>query len=178
MSYPEEEWKPVVGLEGHYEVSNLGRVRSARTKRGKVTGRNDRGYTIVRLWRDGKPKAYSVHRMVARAFLGPCPDGHEVNHKDGKRNNAAVENLEYLTHSDNMLHAYKSGLLKAATGPKDRSGWTIAWNAHPRKLDEEKVRAIREMAESTPIPEVAVIFELHRASVWAIVARKRWAHLL
>ena len=118
-----EGWAPVIGFEGLYEVSRDGRVRrvgqAARTGRGRGggarLGRVLRGgfsgdYRSVQLWREGKQHSRLVHVLVAEAFIGPCPDGEEVNHKDGAKTNCAVENLEYLTHSENMRHAYRVGL--------------------------------------------------------------------
>lgn len=102
-----EKWKSVVGYIGYYEVSDLGRVRSARSGRGTTanrllkTPRDTDGYPRVRLSRFGKAVDVNVHVLVAAAFLGPCPDGHEVDHKDQVRANTRLANLQYLTHSAN-----------------------------------------------------------------------------
>jgi hypothetical protein len=106
-----EVWKPVLQYEGYYEVSNLGRVRSVRSGRGTKAGRilntppDTDGYPRVRLSRFNKPVDVNVHVLVALTFIGPCPEGLEVNHKDLKRNNNRASNLEYLTHSENQQHA-------------------------------------------------------------------------
>jgi hypothetical protein len=154
----------------------MGRVRSAKSKRIKTTEWNRRAYPTVDLYiGGGRDRVSAVHRLVAEAFLGACPAGHEVNHKDGDRANARADNLEYLTHSENVKHAYRTGLYSKKPGPKGPI--ETAWVAHPRKLDVDAVRLIRKMAESFTLREIAAEFHLHRASVWAIVSRKRWAHL-
>lgn len=125
-----EEWRPVVGFEGLYEVSSLGDVRrigpAAKTGHGRgggaVIGRHVRkhmipgGYWHVQLWRKGGPKTLLVHRVVAAVFIGPLPDGKEVNHLDGDKANNAATNLEYVTRSENMQHAYRTGLRKVTIG--------------------------------------------------------------
>lgn len=122
-----EEWRPVTGFVGLYEVSNLGRVRSRDRVRiyqlaqGPTTITR-RGKILTQSWgaRSPYPKVYltdgptrvcvNVHRMVAEAFLGPCPDGYWVNHIDGRKTNPKVENLEYCTPSENQRHAHAMGL--------------------------------------------------------------------
>lgn len=103
-----EIWKPVVGYEGLYEVSNLGRVKSLDRivkgcygsiahKKGKIisSGIGSTGYCIVSLQKDGKGKSFGVHRLVAQAFI-PNPDNLPmVNHKDEVKTNNNVENLEW-----------------------------------------------------------------------------------
>lgn len=103
-----EEWRSVVGYEGLYQVSDEGRVRRG----GRVLKRQHtaNGYPVVQLWRDGEPKTCLVHRVVAEAFIGTVPDGKEVNHRDGDKENATPSNLEYVTRSENSIHAYKTGL--------------------------------------------------------------------
>jgi hypothetical protein len=93
-----EEWKDVVGFPG-YTVSNMGNVRG---KFGRILEpRLNFGYHRVVLCGE-KEKDVFVHRLVAAAFLGPCPTGHEVDHRNRIRNDNRVENLQYLTPSENL----------------------------------------------------------------------------
>jgi hypothetical protein len=121
-----EEWRKVVGYEAQYEVSDLGRVRSIP---GTVTGiaksgkrfcvhrvprirrtQVSNGYAGLSMHRIGKYKRENVHRLVAAAFIGPCPDGYHVNHKDGDKLNNRAVNLEYVTPAENSKHAMDTGL--------------------------------------------------------------------
>ena len=110
-----EEWKEC--MDGWYEVSDHGRVRRAKpgktTRVGKILkGRTDlRGYLIVSCFINGKTHTPRVHRLVSHAFLGPCPEGLQVNHIDGIKTNACSDNLEYITGKENMAHALKLGLI-------------------------------------------------------------------
>lgn len=106
-----EIWKDVFGYEGLYKVSNCGSVKSLYTnppKDMKLT-KSATGYYHVQLYKNKKPETVAVHTMVARAFLG-APNGKEVNHIDGVKTNNNISNLEYVTKSENQLHAIKLGL--------------------------------------------------------------------
>lgn len=110
-----EIWKPIVGYEGLYEVSNFGRVKGLeRMVKGrygnlrfqKETMRkiqiNNRGYCTVRLCKDGNYKYYFVHRLVAEAFIPNDDKTLEVNHKDEDKLNNYAFNLEWVTRKENM----------------------------------------------------------------------------
>ena len=109
-----EEWRSVVGFEGKYEVSNLGRVRSLMCQKGKrkhpwyMKGKIDRyGYPVVCLRRNGKNKHIPVHRLVATAFI-PNPEGKEtVNHRNGLKTDNRTFNLEWATQSEQECHKYR-----------------------------------------------------------------------
>lgn len=114
-------WLPVVGYEGIYEVSDSGEVRSIdrtilsptgkdRFLPGKVIGANidNAGYLRTRLSRDNKMKNFSVHRLVAMAFIPPIDGKTCVNHKDSNKLNNHADNLEWCTHQENTHHAIAS----------------------------------------------------------------------
>ena len=118
----DEIWKPVLGYEDLYEVSSKGRVRKLRFINNYVNKEkifeislknNGTGYYKVFLYKNGKKCQKLVHRLVAEAFL-ERPEGKDfVNHIDGNKKNNNVENLEWCTRSENMLHAYRNGLATA-----------------------------------------------------------------
>ena len=122
-----EEWRPVVGWEGLYEVSDQGRVRSSdrtvhckngRTQRYKgrvLKPRKSRdGHLRVYLCREGKPRNKSVHRLVLEAFVGVCPEGMECLHADGNPENNRVANLRWGTCSENALDSVNHGTHRQA----------------------------------------------------------------
>lgn len=95
-----EEWRPVVGYEGLYEVSNTGQVRNYRGKLLRP-GLNHNGYLKCVLCKKGKTKTIYIHRLVAQVFI-PNPDNlPEVNHKDEVKSNNCVENLEWCNRKYN-----------------------------------------------------------------------------
>lgn len=108
-----EEWKPVIGYEGLYEVSNLGRVRNIKTNRLVMQSVVVSGYKRVTLYKKNNPKSKLVHRLVAEAFL-PNPNNlRVVNHKDENKLNNVVTNLEWCTQSYNVTCHYAGHIAKA-----------------------------------------------------------------
>lgn len=109
-----ETWKDIKGWEGQYKVSNVGKVQSLK-KSGRLRkpSLTDDGYLVLDLYGKNKREKVLVHRLVATAFLSEGKDltGLEVNHIDGNKLNNSVENLEWVTHSENILHAYKNKLI-------------------------------------------------------------------
>lgn len=107
-----EEWRAIEGYDGLYEVSNLGRVRSNnfyRFKEPHIISSHIRkdGYKTLALSKNNVTKTYTVHRLVANAFL-PNPNNLEmINHKDEDRSNNCVENLEWCSRSYNQLYSLK-----------------------------------------------------------------------
>ena len=92
-----EIWKDIKDYEGHYQVSNLSRVKSIKFGKERilkpVTDRH--GYLIVGLWKNNKQKTYKVHRLVAEAFLPNTDNLTQINHKDENKSNNNVNNLEW-----------------------------------------------------------------------------------
>ena len=133
-----EIWKDVVGLEDYAEISNLGAVRTKDRyinnngtqvlRKGKIKKATDNGlgYLQLRFYIDGKTIRKYLHVAVAEAFIEkPTYEGKlEVNHKDGDKSNNAFYNLEWISHSENIKHAMKSGLLG-----REGSLWSSAKNA-------------------------------------------------
>ena len=120
-----EVWKPVIGYEGLYEVSDQGNVYSLVSNKTVNSGLTTKKYKRVCLTLNGKKKFHHVHRLVAEAFISNPFNLPQVNHKDGDKQNNAAENLEWCSASDNMKHSYDSGL-------------------HFKKLSDEDVCFIRE----------------------------------
>ena len=108
-----EEWRPVDGHEGLYEVSNMGNMKSLNYKRtGKEKilklRKNRDGYLVVSLCKEGAMKSYYVHRIVATAFLENPMGYTEVNHIDEDKTNNCVDNLEFCSRSYNINHGARN----------------------------------------------------------------------
>lgn len=172
----EETWKEVVGYEGLYEISNLGRVRShhpsPRRKSEFLKDANIRGYRMVVLSKgDGsKPKSALVHRLVAIAFLGEAPDVRRptVNHKNLNKADNRVENLEWLSHADNNRHA--APLIPHQRGEERPNA----------KLTEQSVREMRARysAGGITFDELGAQFGISGTYCHIVVRRKKWKHVV
>lgn len=110
-----EVWKNIKGYENIYQVSNLGNVRRIyANKKTKILrpSLNKSGYLYVCICEKGKKKLFRVHKLVALAFLGDIPDNLEINHINGIKTDNRKDNLEYVSRSYNLIHAYENELEK------------------------------------------------------------------
>ena len=137
-----EIWKDIEGYKDKYQVSDYGRIRTIK-KRGKkllipyvkILSRHHSGYLIVGLFdNNNKNHILDVHRLVTLHFVSNPDNKPWVNHKDGKKENNHVENLEWSTISENLKHAHKFGLRK-----------TWAEHNNAAKLDWLQVNKIRKL---------------------------------
>lgn len=112
-----EQWKDIKGFESLYQISNLGRVKSLSRKWKPdesilVNQINTFGYHVVRLGQGvGKYKQFFIHRLVALHFIDNPNNLSEVNHKDGDKLNNDFTNLEWVSRSKNMIHAFDTRLV-------------------------------------------------------------------
>ncbi len=122
-------WKPILAYEGYYEINTLGNVRrKSRAKRkrkhtpiliGKSlsTRINNFGYVEVRLSKNGKTSTKFIHKLLGQVFIPNTENKPQINHKNGIKHDNRLENLEWVTNSENMIHAYSTGLLKKVVRP-------------------------------------------------------------
>lgn len=169
-----EEWKPIADWPD-YAISNHGRVMRTTTRGCGVAGRIRKhiyvsGYPAVTLTtRCGRRKLLTIHRLVALAFLGepPAPDM-EVNHIDADRMNPRLDNLEWVTRSQNRQHGYDVGFCDAKG---QRNGQA--------KLTDEAVRIIREEGgDRRNWPALAARFDVSKATIRDVSTRRTWAHVV
>jgi hypothetical protein len=173
-----EEWKPVSGYEGKYEVSSTGQVRSL--DRVRTGGRNKirgvlrkpfirNGYLSVVLFNGEKHCCHTVHRMVIESFTGKKKD-RQINHKDGNKKNNSLYNLEWVTPKENMKHAYANNLINHYAG--ERSPNAI--------LTEGLVREIRKAYSSGKVTgkTIALKYGINRQTAMDAITRRTWRSVL
>jgi len=158
-----EKWKRVKGSP-NYSVSDQGRVLNMDTSR-ILRATPSEGYPQVQLYKDGKPSGRMVHKLVIETFVGPCPLGYEVNHKDGIKSHCWLDNLEYLTSSENHYHAYRIGLAKGLCGEDNPNS----------KLNWGKVDLMREILQKGgQTRDVAKYFRVSKQTVVDIEHNRAW----
>lgn len=176
-----EEFRAVAGWP--YEVSSLGAIRRiGSTIQLKPNARRS-GYLTVSLRNGWKAnRTYTVHSLVASAFLGKRPLGYQINHKDGNKHNAQLSNLEYVTPLQNKAHAKLHGLIakrEDTFGFKHPEFYQGSRNPFS-KLTESDVVVIRTLWASGEAnqPELARRFGVSQANISDIVLGKRWQHVI
>lgn len=110
----EEIWKKIEGYDGDYLISNLGRVKSYYNNKESILKQSidRRGYYRVSLSKNSIKKTFSIHRLVSTAFIENKDNKLTVNHLDGIKTNNQVTNLQWATNSENIQHAFKTGLME------------------------------------------------------------------
>ncbi len=180
MNILDEVWNDIPEFEGFYQVSNQGRVKSC----DRIVDSNGRkralkaailkpsistgGYKGVTLWKHGKGITKSIHILVALSFLGDCPDGCNINHKDGNKLNNCISNIEYCTFAQNSQHAYDMGLPTPAKG--ERHGQS--------KLKDSDIIAIRDrLALGHTTSAIARDFNVGQSIISRIKTGHNWSHI-
>lgn len=107
-----EIWKDIHDYEGYYQISSEGRVKSLISNKILIGDTNSSGYRRVMLYAPVK-KRFFIHRLVALHFCEGYSNNLIVNHKDGNKQNNKAENLEWITRSQNDVHAFKNNLRKS-----------------------------------------------------------------
>lgn len=168
----EEKWK-VIEDYPDYAISSHGRIKRITAARGTSTGhilkpaKNSAGYPYTCLRNNGKPKGTFVHTLVLTAFDKPRPEGMTCNHKDGVKTNNHIDNLEWVTHKENMEHASKMKLLPCRKGSKNNRA----------KLSEHEVYMIKKILASKRRPtisRIAKLFNVCRSTIGRISNGLAW----
>ncbi len=159
-----ERWQPI--LEGHYAVSDQGRLRRIKPDRfGRQSKKLmhpsivGRGYlSIMPSLAGHQQRRYYVHRLVTEAFLGPCPPKQEVNHKNGRKRDNRLTNLEYVSRTANCRHARDLGIKIGCT-----------------KLTPKDVAAIRRLRQSgQAVRHLSSRFGVNKSTIWCLLRRATW----
>jgi hypothetical protein len=170
-----EEWRKVEDFP-YYHVSSLGRIRSSnpfankpRILSGSYSCRGGYQTVILTRYQDNKreKKCFTVHPLVARAFIGPRPAGYELHHKDGNPRNNAASNLEYVTSSENTTRAV------------DMGRWPVGsrrWNAVHSESEAELVLELK--ATGLRPSEIRRRTNLPMGFVCHVYAGRAWRHVV
>lgn len=174
-----EIWKDVPDWVGLYQISNLGRVKSlsrtvphAYSNKLTITERilkanvdKTSGCSMVAFSRNGTIQTRTIHQLVLLSFLGPCPDGMECCHNDGKEWNNRLKNLRYDTHKSNMADKIKHGTVSQG----ESQGGHKLTNANITKI--KKLYSTGKYTQS----EIGKMFGVYVTTISAVLTGRRWA---
>jgi hypothetical protein len=162
-----ESWLPVVGYDGLYEVSDLGRVRSLprqRTAGGILRPGTTYGYHRVSLSDGNVRRNLLVHRIVLLAFVGEPPEGFQAAHRNGDRTDNRLANLYWATREENTQDRHEHGKFRRAMDAK-------------KVLTDAEAEFIRKHHKIIKQTDLAAMFGVHRATVQRIHSGQRYALL-
>jgi hypothetical protein len=168
-----EVWKDVPGYENLYQASTMGRLKSVPDQSGKYSFRlgnvlkrriGKAGYPYYTVFNSGNSKTVKEHRMVAIAFI-PNPENKPcVNHINGIKHDNRVENLEWVTYSENSLHANLNKLRVNAKGA----------NSKKAALNEKQVEEIRSVGGQLSYKKIGDIYNVSATTIWKVIKKLRY----
>ncbi len=165
----EEIFKPIKGFEGLYEVSNFGRIKSLISCIYLKSFNSGDSYRSVGLRKEGVKHTTLVHTLVGKHFISNPNNLPELNHLDFDRANNRADNLEWVTHGDNIRYSYINGNRIGAKGEDNPKA----------KHTNESVLKIRELYKTGNYTqnELASMFNDKRNNIAKIILRERWSHI-
>jgi len=185
MKKVKEKWKDIKGYEGLYQISNYGRVKSLHRKwiaanggkheHGDIIMKQDfdpNGYFYVNFYKNNKKKKFRTHKLVALHFVKNIKNKPVVNHIDGVKSNNYYKNLEWVTLSENSIHAIKNNLYEHVKGSDVKNS----------KLTEWDVYVIRKLYKNTKYwhkqKTVGELFGIYKSQhISDIIRNKTWKHI-
>lgn len=177
-----EIFKPIIGFEKYYQVSNKGNIKSIQrviTRKNGIKQTvqerllkqsiNSNGYPYCVLFINGKGYHVRVHRCVAEAFLKNIENKPCVNHVDGDKKNNCVENLEWVSHLENNTHALTHGLRQSTKGE-------IHGKAKLKESDIKNIIALKGVLSSRKVAEKYNLSS--HTTILRIWRKQNWKHVL
>jgi hypothetical protein len=166
-----EEWKDIVRYEGYYQVSNLGKVKSlgnefSRKERLLKPSLQSKGYLTVVLQKNGIRNMVLVHRLVAEYFVSNPLNKPQVNHINGVKTDNNIENLEWVSHRENLDHAIKNNL--TLKGEENR-------NSKLKDVDVVKIHSLLQKGITTK--ELSESYNVSYSTIDGIRTNRYWKHL-
>ena len=180
-----EEWQDIIGYECIYKISNLGNIESydrvLKNHNGSYLFRSRKinsfisklGYAKVHLSLNGKHKEFSVHRLIAKAFIPNLENKPEVNHIDGNKLNNSISNLEWCTRSENLQHAWDNNLRKVSDYNKKRMSNMVKSRSI---LDHKKAEIVLNLESGVyyySIREASKAYNIERNKLASMLKNKR-----
>ena len=155
-------FKPIDGYNNYF-ISNDGDILNLHTGRIMKANVNRDGYALITLYKNSTPKTYQVHRLVAKAFIKDDAERTQVNHINGNKLNNNLTNLEYVTRSENLQHAYDTGLKKKGV------------EHHNAKLSDADIKFIRDNYKANYTgKQLAKMFNVSKATISKVVNNKTY----
>ncbi len=170
-----ERWLPVVGYEGLYEVSSMGRVKNTKRAPFLLSLSKDKdGYPRCTLFIGPKRKFRPVHALVLEAFVGPRPLNYQACHHDGVKANSALENLRWDTMSANQLDRIRH----IGPIPKEKRLVMSGEGHHKSKLSTQDVWRIREALLFGAVgKDLAKVYDVYPSLINKIKHRQIWTNI-
>ena len=170
-----EIWKDVIGYENYYEVSNLSNIRrkkgTSHLKQKNLKGSFDKdGYVKVNLKIKQKTNSKRLHILIAQAFIDNPKKKPQVNHINGIKHDNRIENLEWVTLSENRRHAYETGLQNGFSRRGEKNNFV--------KLSKSDVLNIRKMYDKKSgitMKYLANIYGVTEGCIQGILSKKNWS---
>lgn len=170
----QEIWKPIAECNGEYIVSTHGRVKSLKFGKERILkpNLNTQGYPIVGICLNGKLISRTIHKLVALSFIPNTENKPQVNHKNGIKTDNNVANLEWVTRSENVKHAWDNGLFE-----DKRRAISISAKLHHSKPVKDLYTDIIYDSLSEACRILDLKYSTHAMQIWKQYTTQRFEYI-